>query len=79
MNNLADTLLGGIDSEISLARNLIRVINTSETLDLTSTSSLVNTFSIPAFALFEGGSNMDPEKNLIVSQCTVLAKPSQYG
>jgi hypothetical protein len=72
MNNLADALLGDIDSEISFARSLIGVINAGETLDLTSASSLVNTFSISAFALFEGGGNMDPEK-LIVSQRTISA------
>ena len=62
MNNAANTLLGDVDSEVSVRRSLVRVIDTGETLDLTSVSLGVDTALVGLLTVLERGVDVDEEE-----------------
>lgn len=62
MHNAAHTLLGEVDNEISLVGSLVRVINTSEALDFTTTGSIVDAALVGLLAVLEGSGNVHQEE-----------------
>jgi hypothetical protein len=62
VHNAAHTLLGEVDNEISILRSLVRVINTSEALDLATTSSSVDATLVGLLAVLEGSGDVDQEE-----------------
>lgn len=62
MHDAADTLRGGINSEVGVGGSLIGVIDTSEALDLTTAGTLVDTALVGLLAVLEGSGNVDKEE-----------------
>src|SRR5699024_7541237 len=62
VNNAANTLLGDVDGEVSVRRSLVRVIDTGETLDLTSASLGVDTALLGLLTVLERGVDVDEEE-----------------
>lgn len=62
VHNAAHTLLGEVNDEISLLRSLIGVIDTSEALDLATTSSSVDATLIGLLAVLEGSGDVHQEE-----------------
>lgn len=63
--------LGKVNSEISIRRNLVLVVDSSETLDLSSSGLGVNTSSVSLLAVFERGGDVN-EEEVSSSSSTVL-------
>lgn len=61
-NNLGNTLSSWVDSELGVLGNLIRVINTSEALDLALLGALVDTIAVPGNGLLERSGNVNKEE-----------------
>ena len=61
MNDAPDALRLNIDSQVGAAGDLIGVIDTSETLDLTASGLGVDASLVGLLGIFEGGGDVDEE------------------
>lgn len=66
VDNAANRLLGDIDSEVSVLRSLIRVINTSEALDLTGTGLGVDTALVGLLTVLQRSVDVDQEEGTVL-------------
>lgn len=62
VHNGSDVLLLKVDNEVRLGRSLIRVINTSEVLDVTTASSSVDTLAVSLLTELERSGNVYEEE-----------------
>ena len=62
MHNAADALLGNVNSEVSVRRSLVGVVDTSETLDLATAGLGVDTALVGLFTVLEGSVDVDKEE-----------------
>lgn len=62
MNNAANTLLRDVDGEVGVSRSLVRVINSGETLDLTSASLGVDAALVGLLTVLERGVDVNKEE-----------------
>ena len=62
MHNAADALLGNVNSEVSVRRSLVGVVDTSETLDLATAGLGVDTALVGLFTVLEGSVDVDEEE-----------------
>lgn len=83
-NNLGNALSSRVDSELGVLGDLIRIINTSEALDLALLGALVDTITVPCNGLLERSGNVDEEEstrllNLLASLLASLLIGSNGG
>ena len=62
MHNAADALLGNVNSEVSVRRSLVGVVDTSETLDVATAGLGVDTALVGLFTVLEGSVDVDEEE-----------------
>lgn len=62
MHDAADSLLGGVDSEVGVGGSLVGVIDTSEALDLATAGTLVDTALVGLLAVLEGSGDVNEEE-----------------
>lgn len=62
MHDAAHALLGHIDGEVSVLGSLVRVVDTGETLDLTTTSLGVDATLVGLLTVLEGSVDVDQEE-----------------
>lgn len=71
MNDLLDSLLGDIDSQVCFERLLVRIINAGEALDFPSSSLGICTFVVCLLAVFQRRSYVN-EVEISTSSAAIL-------
>ena len=66
MDNAANSLLGDINSEVSVLRSLIRIINTSEALDLAGAGLGVDTALVGLLTVLQRSVDVDQEEGTVL-------------
>ena len=79
MNNFRDCLLGDIDSEISLGRSLVDIVDASEAGDLSASCLSIQAPPVGLLAVLDGSVDVDEEEvgpSATVGQDKVLCSVS---